>query len=67
MITGTEERRLQRELRYYCIMGSQQRPIAGQTTQTPPATAPAPEVLVNSGLVDPTGAITPKGHDFMRA
>ncbi len=49
-----DERRLQRELRFICIMGQQ-----------PRRPASAPSELVNLGLIDETGFVTPKGKQFM--
>lgn len=67
MQTGYDDRTLQRELRYYCIMGSNTRPFMAANDHTAPPPMAAPDILVNQGLVDASGAVTPKGHDFMRA
>ncbi len=50
----SDERRLQRELRFICIMGPPRRSEQG-----------APSELVSMGLIDETGWVTPKGKEFM--
>ncbi len=53
--------RLQRDLRYICIMGLEGR--RRMTTQEPVEA----EVLASLGYLDEDGGITPQGHDFMLA
>jgi hypothetical protein len=53
----SEERRLQRELRFICIMGPVRRP---------PQDPNAPANLVSLGLIDEAGWVTEKGREFMR-
>lgn len=53
------EERLQRDLRYICIMGIEgRRSAAGQE----PVEA---EVLAHRGYIDDRGGITPQGRQFM--